>query len=184
MTPVDLGHYDNAGYLPGRSWPWRVAWYVVNALVIGSWWFPSSALKCGLLRAFGASVGAGVTIKPRVNIKYPWHLGIGDHVWIGEGVWIDNLARVEIESHVCLSQGAYLLTGNHDYTDRRFRLRVDGIGVRTGAWIGARAVVCPGVEVGAGTVLSVGSCATRNLRDWSVYSGTPARFVRERRMKT
>ena len=130
MTRVDLGRYDNAGYRPGRSLPWRVAWYVVNAIVFDSWLCPCSGVKRFLLRSFGATVGTGVIIKPRVNIKYPWRLRIGDHVWIGEGAWIDNLDDVDIESHVCISQGGYLLTGNHDYTDPRFRLRTAGIKVR------------------------------------------------------
>ena len=56
------------------------------------------------MRLFGASVGKGVIINPRVNIKYPWKLVIGSNVWIGEKVWIDNLADVTIGDNVCLSQ--------------------------------------------------------------------------------
>ena len=50
-----------------------------------------------------------------MNIKYPWNLEVGDYTWIGENVWIDNLVKVRIGSNVCISQGAMLLCGNHNY---------------------------------------------------------------------
>ena len=74
-----------------------------------------STFKAIILRVFGAKVGKGLVIRTHVRIKQPWRLSIGDHVWIGESVWIDNLVQVAIASNVCLSQGAFLLTGNHDY---------------------------------------------------------------------
>jgi putative colanic acid biosynthesis acetyltransferase WcaF len=49
------------------------------------------------------------------------------------------------------------------------------------AWVCARASVAPGVQVGEGAVLGLGSVATRNLDPWTVYAGTPAVKVKERR---
>ena len=57
-----------------------------------------------------------------MNIKYPWFLAIGDHTWIGEKVWIDNLAEVAIGANCCVSQGAMLLCGNHNYKKSTFEL--------------------------------------------------------------
>ena len=85
---------------------------------------PSSGLKKFILKLFGAKIGRGVVIKPGVNIKYPWKLFIGDYSWIGEKVWIDNLANVVIGRSVCISQGAMLLTGNHNYAAKEFDLMV------------------------------------------------------------
>lgn len=90
-------------------------------------WNPSSSLRIRLLRLFGARMGKGVVIKPSVNIKYPWNLSIGDYSWIGENVWIDNLTHVAIGSNVCISQGAMLLCGNHDYKRPTFDLMVKPI---------------------------------------------------------
>ncbi len=137
-------------------------------------------LKVFLLRAFGAKVGVGLVLKIRVRIKYPWRLRIGDHCWIGESVWIDNLEDVVIGNHVCLSQGALLLTGNHDYTVSSFPYRLGRIVIEDGVWIGARAVVCPGVVCGSHAILTVNSVAARSLEGWKVYVGNPARDTRER----
>ena len=87
-------------------------------------------MKRTLLRLFGANVGRGVVLKPRVTIKYPWKLAVGEHSWIGENVWIDNLGQVTIGNHCCLSQGALLLCGNHNYKKATFDLMVGDITAR------------------------------------------------------
>jgi putative colanic acid biosynthesis acetyltransferase WcaF len=176
---TDLSKFDNDWYHPGAGTVVRLAWYATNALFFASC-LPFSRLKIALLRLFGARVGRGVVVKPRVNIKYPWLLEIGNHVWIGEHVWIDNLDRVTIGDHVCLSQGAMLLTGNHNYKRESFDLVVGPIVLENGVWIGAQSIVCPGVICRSHAVLSVGSVATKQLESYSVYQGNPAVKVRER----
>lgn len=177
---VDLAAYDNRGYHPGAGLIKRSLWFLLHALAFNSRLVPGSAWRCALLRLFGARVGQGVVIKPQVAVKYPWFLEIGDHVWLGEGAWIDNLAPVRLDSHVCISQGAYLLTGNHDYRDPAFGLMVAGIQLGEGAWVGARAIVCPGVSLGRGAVLSAGSVLSGDAQAHGVYRGNPAQWVRHR----
>jgi len=141
---------------------------------------PSSSIKCTLLRFFGAGVGKGVNIKPSVNIKYPWRLIIGDYTWIGENAWIDNLDDVMIGSNCCISQGAMLLCGNHNYRKNTFDLITGKITLEEGVWIGAHSVVCPGIICKSHAVLAVNSVATRNLDPYSIYQGNPAVKVKER----
>lgn len=143
-----------------------------------------TAIKCFILRSFGAKVGKNVMIKPKVNIKYPWLLTIGDYVWIGEEVWIDNLAEVSIGNNACLSQGAMLLTGNHDYTRSTFDLKVGKIALEEGAWIGAKSVVCPNVTCRSHAVLAVNSVAVKDLEAYGIYQGNPAQWIRERKMNS
>jgi len=139
-----------------------------------------NGLKVALLRSFGARIGKGVIIKPHVRIKYPWKLSVGDYSWIGEEAWIDNLAEVTIGSHCCISQGAMLLCGNHDYTSPRFDLITREIKLESGAWVGAKSVVCPGVTMQSHSVLSVGSILTSDSDAFGIYRGNPASLVRTR----
>lgn len=173
MSP-DLSSYDNSWYNPGGSSLKRFVWYFVNAIFFKSHFNPVSSLKVGLLRLFGAEIGRGVVVKPGVNVKYPWLLSIGDYSWIGEDVWIDNLAKVAIGSNCCISQGAMLLCGNHNYRAATFDLMVKPITIGDGAWVGAKSVVCPGVTVGRDSILTVGSMATTDLEDGKIYQGVPA----------
>lgn len=177
-----LSTFNNSWYNPGSALR-RVGWYLTNTLFFLNPLFPLSSVKCSLLRLFGAKVGKGVVIKPRVNIKHPWMLNIGDYTWIGEQVWIDNLGQVTIGKNACLSQGAMLLCGNHDYKKTSFDLMVGDITLEDGVWIGAHAVVCPGVTCSSHAILSVNSVATQNLEAYSIYQGNPAQFIRTRNIE-
>ena len=171
---TDLSSYKNDWYKPGKGLLIRSLWFVVNVIFFMNPIIATSALKRVLLRMFGARVGKGVIIKPSVNIKYPWKLVIGDHVWIGEKVWIDNLGNVNLGDNSCLSQGAMLLCGNHDFKKSTFDLKVGDITIENGAWIGAFAVVCPGVTCKSHSVLTVKSVATSDLEAYYIYKGNPA----------
>ncbi|MFM1931244.1 MAG: colanic acid biosynthesis acetyltransferase WcaF [Bacteroidota bacterium] len=176
---TDLSRFDNTWYNPGPAWK-RLVWYAVNAVVFNNGLFPFSTLKCFLLRLFGAHVGKRVVIKPSVNIKYPWKLSIGDNSWIGEGVWIDNLEDVSIGANACISQGALLLCGNHNYSKTTFDLMVSKITLEEGVWIGAKSVVTGGVHAHSHAVLAAGSVASSNLDAYTIYRGNPALGVRKR----
>lgn len=176
---VDLSKYDNSWYQPGNKLK-RAAWFVMNVLFFNNSMALLNGFKIFLLRVFGANVGKGVVIKPSVNIKYPWKLTIGDYCWIGEDVWIDNLTTVTIGSNCCLSQGAMLLTGNHDFSKETFDLQVKPITLEDGVWIGAKSVVCPGIYCESHTVLAVSSVATTRLIAFNIYQGNPAAAVKIR----
>lgn len=179
---TDLSRYDNSWYKPGGLLK-RILWHFCGRFFVNTYLpFPSS-FKVKILKLFGATIGPKVIIKPGVNIKYPWFLRIGQASWIGEQVWIDNLTDVNIGSNVCLSQGCMLLTGNHDFRTATFDLMVRPITLEDGVWIGAKAVVCPGVTCKSHSVLAVGSVATKDLKEYSIHQGNPATAVSERTIK-
>lgn len=176
---TQLGSYNNDFYRSGSLFK-RVTWYCINFIIFHtSLPFPTF-LKVRLLRVYGGKVGSNVIIKPRVNIKYPWFLIMGDNVWLGEDVWIDNLGLVTIGDNVCLSQGCYLLTGNHNYNSVGFDLMVKEIVLEDGVWIGAKAIVCPGVVCRSHSILSVQSVAIDELCEYGIYQGNPAVFKKNR----
>lgn len=176
---VRLDDYRPTGFNRGRPPVVEALWLVVSALFVASS-LPGSRLRIMLLRLFGARIGQGVVIKPRVRIKFPWKLEVGDHTWLGEGAWIDNLARVRIGANCCVSQEAYLCTGSHEWSLSTFDLITAPITIKDCAWIAARAVVAPGVTVPEGAVVGLGSVARGDLRPWTLHAGIPAVAVRER----
>jgi putative colanic acid biosynthesis acetyltransferase WcaF len=176
---TNLSAFSNTWYKPGGTLAGRLLWYIINLSCFKSG-MPFMGPKKALLKLFGAKIGKGLIIKPHVSIKYPWLLEIGDHTWIGEHVWIDNLDKVSIGSHVCISQGAMILSGNHNYKKSTFDLMVKPISIENGAWIGARSVVCQGVTIGNHAVLSVGSVASNSLEPYGIYRGNPALKIKDR----
>jgi putative colanic acid biosynthesis acetyltransferase WcaF len=180
MLKTDLSTYNNHPFHPGGNALKRLLWFYVNAFFFKTSLIPINGFKVFLLRLFGAKIGKNVTIKPCVNIKYPWFLTIGDETWIGENVWMDNLVMTSIGANCCLSQGAILLTGSHNYKKTSFDLITKGITLEDGVWIGAGAIVNLGITAASHAVLTSGSIATVNLEAYSIYQGNPAIKIRER----
>ena len=176
---VDLSQYNNKWYKPGRIHK-RVLWYLAwMAFFRTSIPYPS-AFKSRLLRVFGAKIGFNVVIKPRTTIKYPWFLQIGDNCWIGEDSWLDNLDYIRIGDNVVISQRSYLLTGNHNYNSVKFDLIIKSIQVEDGAWIGASAIITPGVSVATHSIITAGSVLSQNTEPYGIYKGNPAELIRKR----
>jgi putative colanic acid biosynthesis acetyltransferase WcaF len=156
---------------------------IVEALILLNPIATSYRMKRWTLRRFGARVGDNVIIKPNVHVKYPWRLEIGDNTWIGERSWIDNFVEVRVGANACISQGAYLCTGNHDWADPGMRRTVNPIVVEDGAWVGAFARIAPGVTVGQEAVVSLGAVLLEDAEPSGVYLGNPATKVGERKLR-
>ena len=180
MAVTDLSKYNNSWFTTGAGSIKKALWFITNALFFINPLNPFSGIKVSLLRMFGARIGKGVVIKPGVNIKFPWKLNIGDYSWIGEKVWIDNLDTVTIGSNCCLSQGALILIGNHNYKVNTFDLMVEPVVLEDGVWLGAGSIVTGGVTCRSHSVLAVNSVASSDLNAYSVYRGNPALKVKER----
>lgn len=172
-----LDRFDNRGFDRGRGRIVEALWMLTSALLVRSA-MPGSRQRVLALRAFGARIEKGVVIKPHVRVKFPWRLSIGAHSWIGEEVWIDNLADVSIGAHCCVSQGAYLCTGSHDWRSETFDLITEPIRISDGAWICARVSIAPGVTIGAGAVVGLGSIITRDVEPFALLVASAASAAR------
>lgn len=179
---IDLQSYRAPNFSRGRSAVIEALWIIASALFVQSF-LPGSRHRRFLLNAFGAKVASTAVLKPGVRVKFPWRLTVGENTWIGEDAWVDNLADVVIGANCCISQGAYLCTGDHDWSKSTFDLKTSGIVIEDGAWIAANATVGPGVTVQAGAVLALGSTASKTLNAWTVYRGNPAEPVATRTIK-
>ena len=182
MPATDLASFSNHDFDRGAG-PFKESlWLLVSLLLFRLFPISASTLKCAVLRAFGARLGRGIVIKPEVKITFPWKLTLGDYVWLGEECWLLNLERIAVGNNCCISQRAFLCTGNHDYRKSTFDLIAQPIVLEDGAWLGAGSFVGPGVTVGSHAILTAGSVATKNLEPWGIYQGNPAELRRHRQM--
>lgn len=183
LFPLDLSTPDNSELRRGKPLWMELLWHYIGSPIVRSELLPFSTLKCTVLRAFGAKIGTGVYIKPGLRVKFPWYFEVGDHTWLGERAWIDNLAQVTIGSHACVSQDVYFCTGNHDWSHRHMRLFRQPITLKDGAWVAARSMVCPGVTVGECAIALGGSVVVKDIPDFEIHAGNPARFLRLRQFR-
>jgi putative colanic acid biosynthesis acetyltransferase WcaF len=178
----DLSKFNNGWYKPGAKLKILI-WFFCNAFFLQNKYNPFSKVKVMVLRIFGAKIGTGVVLKQSISVKYPWKLTIGNYSWIGENVWIDNLDDIKIGNNVCISQGAMLLCGNHNYNKSTFDLKIGTIILENGVWIGAKSIVTQNVVCKSHSVLAVNSVASKDLESFSVYKGSPAIKIRDRKIE-
>jgi putative colanic acid biosynthesis acetyltransferase WcaF len=137
-----------------------------------------------VLRCFGATIGANVNTYPSTRIYFPWNLVVGDWSAIGEDALIYNLGQVRLGERVTISHRAHLCAGTHDYTKHDLPLLKPPIHIEDQAWVCADAFIGPRVTIGEGAV--VGACAvvTKDVEQWTVVAGNPARFIRTRELQS
>lgn len=133
-----------------------------------------------LLRLFGAKLGPACHFYPASRIWAPWNLTCEDRVTVGDGAELYNPSPFYLGSHCIVSQGAYICGATHQYNEPDFKLLSYPMRIGPYAWICARAIVHPRVNVGTGAILGLGSVAMSHLDDYGIYTGFPARKVKER----
>lgn len=158
----------------------RFLWSIVYTLFFQFSPRPLHYWRVILLKLFGAKIGDNCHIYPKAQILFPWNLICEDVVAIADHAIIYNPSPIYLNSHCIISQEAYLCGATHDYNNKEFPFIAKSIIIKKYAWIGARAIVKPGIIVGEGAVLGMGSIATKNLEPWQVYAGIPAKIIKKR----
>ncbi len=137
--------------LSSLAWP-----FVMRAT---GWVFVPNSLRLAVLRVFGAQIGRGVLMRPRVRVTSPARLAIGEDSWIGEGVTLDGAGSIRIGANVVLSQAAVLRCP----ADAHGELVVDD-----GAWIALRARVTGPVTIGRRAVVGAAAVVARDVAPGTV----------------
>ena len=168
----------------GRRWPYSPRHYVGRALwalVQTTAWPP--ALRCMILRLFGAKTSLKSEVSASCRITMPWQLTLGEFTAIGERVRLYNLGDMVIGSRSIISQDCYLCGGTHDYSSPTFELIRAKIVIGNDVWIAAGAFIGPGVTVGDGAVVGARAVVTSDVEPWTVVAGNPARVIKKREIR-
>jgi putative colanic acid biosynthesis acetyltransferase WcaF len=170
MPVIDLSRAPGAHESWDRPRFVLALWLLAELLLVTNPLQISSTLRATVLRAFGAQIGRGVILRPRMRVKFPWKVRIGDRSWIGEGVWIHNQDQVDIGADVVLSQETFVTTGSHRHrTDMGLTTRP--VVIEDGAWITSRCVVLGGAHVGRSALARPLTVVTGDVPANAVVSG-------------
>jgi putative colanic acid biosynthesis acetyltransferase WcaF len=159
----------------------RALWIVVWS--VGAAWTPRQLApwRRFLLRLFGARMAPGSDVRASARVWFPAHLEMHARAVISPRVNCYCMGPIVIGEDALVSQGAHLCAGTHDYDSPEFQLKARAIHIGARAWIAAEAFVGPGAHIGEGAVLGARAVAFGQLAPWTVYSGNPARPIRQRR---
>jgi len=166
-----------------ESWDapaWKVyAWGAVELLLVSNPWQVSSRLRRAALVAFGARIGKDVLLRPRLRVRFPWKLTVGDRSWIGEDVWLHNQAQLTIGSDAVISQGSFVTTGSHAHR-RDMGLITRPVEIGDGAWVTARCIILGGSRIGTAALITPGTVVSGNVPDAMVFGQSPGQVLRPR----
>lgn len=142
-------------------------------------------VKSAYLRINGARIGARVTYYPGVWIAPGRNLTVGDDVDFALDVVVTTAGGVTIGDRTLIGYRAQILSTNHAVPDGHRRIFGAGhvarpVVIGSDVWIGAGAIVLPGIRVGEGAVIAAGSVVTKPVEPFTVVAGVPARVIRRR----
>lgn len=179
----NLSRFRMPSNFRGRSAMAVQLWWLVQASLFR--WSPqfAYAFRAWLLRAFGATVGHGVIIRPTVTVTYPWKVRIGDYAWIGDNAELYSLGEIDIGANAVVSQRSYLCAADHDHTQVDFPIRSRKITIGAQAWVAADVFVAPGVTIGEGAVIGARSSVFKDMPAGMVCFGYPCVPVKKRVMQ-
>ena len=140
-----------------------------------------------LLRELCGSFGEGSWLRPPVYFDYGYQTHVGARVFANYGLMCLDVATITIGDDVQIGPNVQLLTPTHPLEPgpRRDKWEAaEPIVIGDNVWLGGGVIVCPGVTIGADTVVGAGSVVTRDLPAGVLAVGNPARVVREPRVTT
>ena len=130
-----------------------------------------------LKEIFGDNIGEGSYVAAPITGAAFDRLKIGSNVYINTNLLAMSRGGITIEDEVMIAANASLISNNHDPYDRQV-LTCRPILIKKGAWIGANATVLPGVSVGKYAIVGAGAVVTKDVPDYAVVLGAPAKVVK------
>jgi acetyltransferase-like isoleucine patch superfamily enzyme len=152
--------------------------YVCNHIVAS---IPSNIVRMAFYRhIMGFELGEGVSIHLGVQFNCARNLKMGKNSVINENCRLNPGGGIVIGSNVAISAETIILTTDHDLDKPGFIGRSRPVTISDYAWIGTRALILPGVEIGEGAVVGAGSVVSKKIDPYCIAAGVPAKFIRQR----
>jgi putative colanic acid biosynthesis acetyltransferase WcaF len=135
-----------------------------------------------ILRMFGSDISWKAMVNSNVKIWAPWNLKMGDYSCLGPQVDCYNQGMIIICDNVTISQKTYLCASSHDFTSLKNDLFLAPIIIQNNVWVAADAFVGPGVTIKEGAVIGARASVFKDVEEWSVVGGNPAKFIKKRNL--
>lgn len=155
-------------------------WSLINITIFKYSPFFARKFRVLLVRLFGGKIDWSCSLNRLSIIDFPWNLKMSKFSSLGENSWVYCLNEIEIGKNSCIGKDVYLLTGSHNINSLKFDLITNPIIIGDGVWISTRANILPGVNLGSFSVIGIGAIVTKDVDEFSIVGGNPAKFIKKR----
>ena len=162
------------------GWGGSIKWYFINNILSS---FPSRNVRLFFLRKLGLDIGENVSLFAGFHIRNPNGIKIGNGCSIGPKVLLDGRKGLVLGNNVTIAYEAIIWSLNHDYNDLNFKGEGEKVLIGDYAWICSRSIILPGVKIGKGAVVASGAIVTKNIGDYEIWGGVPAKLLGYREKK-
>ncbi len=146
-------------------------------------YIPSHLVRRLFYLLAGVKIGKGGAIHMWASFYDPSNIVIGDDTIIGERAVLDGRDKLTIGSHVDIASEVMIYNGQHDINDESFKAVFEPVVIEDYVFIGPRAIILPGVEIGEGAVVGAGAVVTKSVEPFTVVGGVPAKVIGQRKLK-
>ncbi len=150
-------------------------------LLSGIMFLPINLLRHIVLRLLSCNLASDSYIGRCIDIRKPKNITIGSESAINKKVLLDGRGgNLVIGNNVDIAQEVQIWTLQHDYNSPTYRAIGKSVTIGDYVWIGSRAIILPGVKIGKGAVIAAGSIVTKDVPEFTVVAGVPAKKIAER----
>ena len=185
MQRLNLYEYKNRHTFKNKvyRYVWGLVWRIVCVVTPNRGPVSLRNIRVIVARLFGAKIGNSSSLSNSCQIWNPCNLHMGEWSIISEECNIYSVDKVVIGDRVAISREVFICGASHDITSPIMELKHAPVVIGSDVWIGARAIVLPGVSVGDGAVVAAGAVVTKDVVPWTVVGGNPAKFIKKRELK-
>ncbi len=145
--------------------------------------FPSHHLRRFLFRIGGAKIGKGSSIHASCRVNSLRNIKIRDDSIIGYGIFLDGRAEINIGNHVDIATDVMIYNSEHNINSEDFRAITAAVTIEDYVFVGPRVIILPNVKIGKGAILAAGCVVTKDVPEFAIVGGIPAKVIGEREIK-
>lgn len=176
-----LSTKEALGKIINRFYSYIIDTELIILKIIG--FMPLYSIRWFFYLTAGLHIGKGSHIHMGAQFFYPANITIGEDTIIGQNTFLDGRDKLKIGSHVDIASDVMIYNSEHDINAEDFHAILGPVEIGDYCFIGPRTIILPGVKIGKGAVVGAGAVVTKDVEDFSIVGGIPAKPIGERALK-